>query len=221
MAKCWLCSNRKAKRYCSPLDKVICPICCATSRLKKIDCNADCHYLAGAAYQKKRAEEKEFSELMNHVPHGEHDDIFKQPPVALMAYEIESFIRDVYVKGNIRITDKIVYEAYKNVYVAHFKEEPIEENQLDELTKALLDLYNRSIDIWKFNMVEEKIGQVFLRLMISVKNMSGGRMGEFGYLNYLKHNLGRDAKEEGVIVEDKFGNTMVNRLDGSKKRGGI
>ena len=219
MAKCWLCSERKAKRYCSPLNKVICPLCCATNRLKKIDCNADCRYLAGVAFQKKRAEEKEFSELMNQVPHGEHDDIFKQPPVAFMAYEIESFMRDVCVKGEVRITDKIVYEAYKNVYLSHSKEEPREENQLDELTKALLDLYNRSINVWRFNMEEEKIGQVFLRLMISVKNMSGGRMGEFGYLNYLKHNLGRDAEKEGIIVEDKFGSTMINKLDGSNSKG--
>ena len=84
MAKCWLCSTKKGKRYCSPLDKVICPICCATNRLKKIDCNEDCRYLSGVALQTKRAEEKEFSELMNRVPHGEHDDIFKEPAVAFL-----------------------------------------------------------------------------------------------------------------------------------------
>jgi len=204
MAKCWLCSTKKGKRYCSPLDKVICPICCATSRLKKIDCNGDCRYLSGVALQSKRAEEREFSELMNRVPHGEHDDIFKEPAVALMAYDIESLVRDIYISGDIRTTDKTVREAYKNVYAIQFKGEPIEESQLDQLTKELLEFYSRNIDIWQSNMKEEMIGQVFLRLMISVKNMSGGRMGEFGYLNYLKNNLGGD-KNEAVVVEDKFG----------------
>jgi len=205
MAKCWLCSTKKGKRYCSPLDKVICPICCATNRLKKIDCNEDCRYLSGVALQTKRAEEKEFSELMNRVPHGEHDDIFKEPAVGFMAYEIETFVRDIYVNGDMRITDKTVREAYKNVYAIQFKGRPIEEGQLDELTKELLGLYSRNIDMWKFNMDEEMIGQVFLRLMISVKSMSGGRMGEFGYLNYLKNNLGRRDENEAVVVEDKFG----------------
>ena len=204
MAKCWLCSTKKGKRYCSPLDKVICPICCATSRLKKIDCNGDCRYLSGVALQSKRAEEREFSELMNRVPHGEHDDIFKEPAVAFMAYDIESLVRDIYISEDIRTTDKTVREAYKNVYAIQFKGEPIEESQLDQLTKELLELYSRNIDIWQSNMKEEMIGQVFLRLMISVKNMSGGRMGEFGYLNYLKNNLGGD-KNEAVVVEDKFG----------------
>lgn len=204
MAKCWLCSTKKGKRYCSPLDKVICPICCATSRLKKIDCNGDCRYLSGVALQSERAEDREFSELMNRVPHGEHDDIFKEPAVAFMAYDIESLVRDIYISEDIRTTDKTVREAYKNLYAIQFKGEPIEESQLDQLTKELLELYSRNIDIWQSNMKEEMIGQVFLRLMISVKNMSGGRMGEVGYLNYLKNNLGGD-KNEAVVVEDKFG----------------
>ena len=114
---------------------------------------------------------------MNRVPHGEHDDIFKEPAVALMAYDIETLIRDIYVNEDIRITDKAVREAYKNVYAIHFKGSPVEESQLDELTKELLELYSRNIDFWRFNLNEEMIGQVFLRLMISVKNMSGGRMG--------------------------------------------
>ena len=211
MAKCWLCSTKKGKRYCSPLDKFICPTCCATNRLKKIDCNKDCRYLSGVDLQIKRAEEKEFSELMNRVPHGQYDDIFKDPAVAFMSYDIETFVRDIYVSGAISITDKTVREAYKNVYAIQFKGETIEEGQLDELTKELLELYSTNIDVWRFNMQDEVIGQVFLRLMISVKKMSGGTMGEFGYLNYLKNNLVRKDENETVVVEDKFGRKQQRR----------
>jgi hypothetical protein len=35
--------------------------------------------------------------------------------------------------------------------------------------------------------------------------MSGGRMAEFGYLNYLKNNLGRRDENGAIVVEDKFG----------------
>jgi 3-hydroxyisobutyrate dehydrogenase-like beta-hydroxyacid dehydrogenase len=38
-----------------------------------------------------------------------------------------------------------------------------------------------------------------------VKNMSGGRMAEFGYLNYLKNNLVRRDENGAIVVEDKFG----------------
>jgi hypothetical protein len=57
------------------------------------------------------------------------------------------------------------------------------------------------------------IGQVFLRLMISINKMSGGRMGEYGYLNYLKNNLGEDDMRGEYIVEDKFGNKVTQRVD--------
>jgi hypothetical protein len=206
MVKCWFCKTKKGKRYCAPIDNVLCPTCCGENRLKSIDCIEECKYLEGLAYQKNRTEEKEFSELMASVPHGEHDDIFRDMDVALMAAEIETFVRNIYVDGNIRITDKSVYESYRRIYQIHVNNQIQEESQLDELTKELWKLYKSNIKIWEFNMERSKIGQVFLRLMISIKKMSGGRMGEFGYLNYLKNNLGNANLAETYIVEDKFRN---------------
>jgi hypothetical protein len=213
MAKCGLCSTKKGKRYCSPLDKVICPVCCAESRMVKINCNEDCRYLEGLIRQEKVAEDKKFSALMNGVGHGKFDDIFHKPSVALMALEIESLVRDIYISGNIRITDTMVLEAYKNVYAVHFQGKQIKESQLDGPTKQLLAQYDTHSDAWKANMDEEMIGQVFLRLMISIKKMSGGSMGEYGYLNYLKNNLGEGDMQGEYIVEDKFGNKLSQRVD--------
>ena len=213
MAKCGLCSTKKGKRYCSPLDKVICPVCCAESRMVKINCNEDCRYLEGLRRQEKVAEDKEFSALMNGVGHGKFDDIFHKPSVALMALEIESLVRDIYISGNIRITDTMVLESYKNVYTVHFQGKQIEESQLEGPTKQLLAQYDTHSYAWKANMDEEMIGQVFLRLMISIKKMSGGRMGEYGYLNYLKNNLGEGDMHGKYIVEDKFGNKVTHRAD--------
>jgi hypothetical protein len=206
MVKCWFCKTKKGKRYCAPIDNVLCPICCGENRLKRIDCIEECRYLEGLAYQKNRTEEKEFSELMASVPHGEHNDIFKDMDVALMAGEIETFVRNIYVNGNIRITDKLVYESYKKIYEIHVNNQIQKENQSDELTQELWKLYKSNIKMWEFNMEKSKIGLVFLRLMISIKKMSGGRMGEFGYLNYLKNNLGNGNLGETFIAEDKFGN---------------
>jgi hypothetical protein len=49
--------------------------------------------------------------------------------------------------------------------------------------------------------------------MLSVKNMSGGRMGEYGYLNYLKNNMIDQIPEDGFIMEDKFGNKSTKSYD--------
>lgn len=212
MAKCYFCKTKKGKRYCSPIENILCPTCCGENRLKKINCVEECRYLGGVAFQKVREEEKEFSKLMESVPHNQHNDIFKDMGVALMAGEIETFIGDIYINGNIRITDKSVCESYKNVYQIHFNNQPIEGDKLDNLTKELLKLYDNNIKMWEFNMERNIIGQVFLRLMISIKKMSGGRFGEFGYLNYLKNNLGDTNKTSHFIAEDKFGNKTIEHL---------
>jgi hypothetical protein len=45
---CPLCGERKAKRACPALNKVICAVCCGTKRLVEINCPADCIYLTTA-----------------------------------------------------------------------------------------------------------------------------------------------------------------------------
>ncbi|MDZ7698725.1 MAG: hypothetical protein U5R49_17965 [Deltaproteobacteria bacterium] len=209
MAKCGLCSTKKGKRYCAPLDKVICPVCCAESRGRKIDCNPECRYLEGVAFQKKKEEEKKYARLMSQVGHGQFDDIFKQPAVAEMAYDIESLVLDMYEEGDFQLTDPQVREVYKTVYQVHAEQKQIDPPRLDTLTRALLDQYETRRPIWMEGLDETMIGQVYLRLMISINKMSGGRLGNKGYLNYLKNNLGEAIPEGKFVVEDKFGNKSV------------
>ena len=45
---CPLCGVRKAKRDCPALGQRICAVCCATKRLKEINCPDTCVYLASA-----------------------------------------------------------------------------------------------------------------------------------------------------------------------------
>ncbi len=206
MAKCGLCLHKKGKRYCAPLDKIICPICCAGSRHEKVECNPDCRYLEGAVFQKKREEERKYSQLLSEVGHGQFDDIFQQPPVAEMAYYIESLVRDLYVKGDFELTDTLVSEAYKTIYDVHSERKQVEGTELDALTKALLDQYETYAPTWGEGLDEMMIGQVYLRLIISIKKMSGGRLGNKSYLNYLKNNLDASVPEDKFVVEDKFGN---------------
>jgi hypothetical protein len=47
-AICPLCGVRKARRDCPALGQRICAVCCATKRLKEINCPDTCVYLASA-----------------------------------------------------------------------------------------------------------------------------------------------------------------------------
>src|SRR5262245_27935296 len=46
--RCPLCGERRARRACPALGKLICAVCCGTKRLVEIRCPSDCSYLASA-----------------------------------------------------------------------------------------------------------------------------------------------------------------------------
>lgn len=56
------------------------------------------------------------------------------------------------------------------------------------------------------------MGKVYLRLMISVKAMTGSPFGEYGCRNYHKNNFDQDVPDGGVIVEDKYGRKRVEKM---------
>ena len=146
---------------------------------------------------------------MNEVGHGQFDDIFQQSSVADMAYEIESLALDSYVRKDLELTDPQVRETYKTIYEIHSKQKQVEGPELDSLTRALLEQYQTRSQTWEESLDEAMVGQVYRRLMISIKKMSGGRMGNKGYLNYLKNNFDVSVPEDKFIVEDKFGNKSI------------
>lgn len=59
MQKCAICMKRKGKRYCQALQKNICAQCCGSSRLKRIQCPANCVYLQLARTVEIERREKE------------------------------------------------------------------------------------------------------------------------------------------------------------------
>ena len=58
MAKCVHCGQKKGKRHCPALEDGICAQCCATHRLKTIQCPADCVHLQSEFYQQGRRSQK-------------------------------------------------------------------------------------------------------------------------------------------------------------------
>jgi hypothetical protein len=55
MARCPLCSERSAKRFCPAKDTEICAVCCGTHREVDIDCPSTCiHLKTGQLYESER-----------------------------------------------------------------------------------------------------------------------------------------------------------------------
>jgi len=55
MARCPLCSERPAKRFCPAKETRICSICCGSRREVDIDCPGSCYHLrAGRVYESDR-----------------------------------------------------------------------------------------------------------------------------------------------------------------------
>jgi len=53
--KCFLCNERKAKRYCPAKNRNICAVCCGEKRGIEINCPDDCRYfIKGQNYQQKK-----------------------------------------------------------------------------------------------------------------------------------------------------------------------
>jgi len=88
--------------------------------------------------------------------------------------------------GQSRTSQKLPQKLPKNpLYAIHFQKKQVTADKLNELTKMLLDQYEEKAPAWRAKVEEEMLGAIYLRLMMSVKNMSGGRWGDYGRLNYL------------------------------------
>ncbi len=210
--KCAYCLKNAAKRFCPALDQAICPQCCGANRMKAIDCDAECRFLDNESYQGKVREQKELNELLHTVPSGQFDDILREEDAAMIAYSFETLIADLYVKGLFGLNDQKVKDTLTRLY---FATRTVVVCDLDDFEKLLLEVYNTNLCE---GYDDEYIRKIMLRLIISIKRMTGGSMGPLSYLNYLKNNIHPDyADFDGdTIMETKRGKRIP--IPGTGKR---
>ena len=181
--KCAHCGKNPAKRSCPALDRIICPICCGSNRTRTFDCPKTCPFLDHELYQAKVGEEKELNELLHTVPHGQFDDILQDFDTAEIAQRFEAFFADCYKNDLFHLDDHKVKEKLTLLYFVTQKGKTA---VLDDFGTRLYDIYR---DLLNNGNDDAEVGMVMLRLIISIKAMSGGVFGPCGYLNYLKTQL--------------------------------
>ncbi|MEA2108489.1 MAG: hypothetical protein U9P07_03630 [Pseudomonadota bacterium] len=203
--KCGYCGKRVAKRYCSSLDKLICSQCCGENRLKNISCDQECRYLDNEVYQQKIRKEKELSTELKKIPHSETDDIFKEPDAKRVAYAFESFFAECYSKDLFNLTDQKIKGTLSDLYFHKIKGKMVDPDDFFSLTMRVYDSLKEEKE------PESLICKVMLRIIISVKKMTGGPFGAYGYLNYVKNNLHPD------MLGDNVGGHIIETKDGKRK----
>ena len=112
MARCPLCSERSAKRYCPAKASQICPICCGSKREVEIDCPSTCpHLKSGREYEAgKRPPDPG---LAARVQHFDNDFLGQFSPV------LDRLSRAVVIERQSSpwLVDNDVVEVYKALTV--------------------------------------------------------------------------------------------------------
>jgi hypothetical protein len=205
--KCAYCHQKTAQRKCPVVGGYICSFCCGSNRLKEFDCPPDCDYLGNENFYQEAQQGKELRNLLANVPCGQYDDILQDFHYAEIAYAIETNAAAAYVDGMYALTDSKVKEAYHETYRMLKMGETIE---CQEFSQNLLDLPTGLGQQKKWTRDDMEL--VLLRLIISVKKMSGGVLGPYSYLNYLRDDvLGKS------LTQSKRRETVMNYFSSKSK----
>ncbi|MDR1873891.1 MAG: hypothetical protein LBQ90_02595 [Synergistaceae bacterium] len=177
--KCAHCRKKAAQRKCPVVGGYICSFCCGSNRSSEFGCPSDCDYLENEAFFKEAQQSKELRRLLATVPSGQFDDIFQDAHYAEIAYPIEKNVAAAYVSGIYILNDQKVKEAYYATYRMLKGDEPAGKG----LPGDLLTLGK------KLKCPRDDLALVLLRLIISVNKMTGGTLGPYSYLDYIKYNI--------------------------------
>lgn len=197
MSKCVLCNQNKAKRLCAGISGIICSLCCGTKREKEIICFESCEYLKqGKDYQSSRA----VSKLVNKNFNEQAEDIFNDDSAAEFVFPLEKFFIERFY-NDPSVNDNDIYAALEKLYsylTGMIKElKPV--NQCQELI---------FIEFEKMDKKTKRIGidfknQAILRILKSIKNVSGGILGNRNYLEMIYSQFNFSGKWGGMFNEFK------------------
>lgn len=135
MAVCVLCRQRKGKRFCPAVYNIICPNCCGTHRLKKLNCPSSCPYLRQAKALEMAQREAEWAQKGS-----ERAEIEQR----LTAFAIEEAI-STFASENPDLTDdesiaalQAVQDAVEREVMSGIPHEPKVDGRAKELALRIL-----------------------------------------------------------------------------------
>ncbi len=177
--KCLSCNEVKGKRKCPALNGLICSVCCGTKKLKEINCPSDCVYLETSLANQNR---KEINKAISLTFPSESHDIFKNEKVVEeLAMPFEKFLAENFYEDT-SINDTHIYETLSKIYITITNKENLLKAD-NEFEQKLIDgyylIFNQS------ELSEDLKSKLILRLLMSIKQISGGIFGNRNYLKFI------------------------------------
>lgn len=187
--KCYICNQGKAGRFCAAVSEDICSFCCGSKRQKEIECFSACEYLKqGQEYQLSR----QISHEINSSFQTEAEDIFQNEDDAIrFVGPIEKlFVKKFYNDKNTN--DDNIYDALIRIYA--YQTGRIEtlsaENECEETIFKIFKKIDKEFPDIPGNI---KTGSI-LRILKSIKNSSGGALGNRNYLEMIYSQFNKDGR---------------------------
>lgn len=197
MPKCVLCNQNKAKRLCAGIDGMICSFCCGTKREKEISCFSSCAYLKqGKEYQNSRAVNK----LVDANFNKQAEDIFNDDSAAKIAFPLEKF----FIKRFYRdpsVNDNDIYAALEKIY--SYRTGITKEIKSNNQCHDLIFIEFLKVDRKTKRISDDFKNQVLLRILKSIKNVSGGILGNRNYLEMIYSQFNSNGKWSEMFSEFK------------------
>jgi len=201
MTKCALCNQNKAKRFCAGISGTICSFCCGTKREKEIICFHSCEYLKqGKKYQNSRIVSKLVNENFNEKAEDIYQDDSNNELISKFTFPLETFFIEQFYNDS-SISDNDIYTALEKLYLYRLgtiKElEP--SNQCQKLIFAKFENLNEKTKLISGDLKNKAI----LRILKSIKNVSGGVFGNRNYMEVVYSNFNSDGKWSDMFDELK------------------
>ncbi len=184
MAKCILCNQNKAKRFCAGISGTICSFCCGTKREKEIICFSSCEYLKhGREYQNSRVVSKIVNENFNEEAEDIYQNDNNKELIEKFSHPLEIFFIEQFYDDK-SIGDSNIYEALEKLY-SYRAEIAKELNPSNKCQRLIFEKYGTINE--KTKMIDDDLkNKAILRILKSIKNVSGGIFGNRNYLEVLR-----------------------------------
>lgn len=183
MVKCIVCIQKKGFRSCPALNGKICSLCCGTKREKDIKCPASCEILVKSTeyWLNKNVRTEITDEIARHFPTKEKD-IFKNSHALKFVEPLErSFHANFYNDKNVNDLD--IRAALVKIYLYQTGKttslEPV--NRCEQL---VFEKYEKLV-MKTANLSNETRRRCILRVLKSIRDTSGGALGNRNYLSML------------------------------------
>jgi hypothetical protein len=148
--KCFLCNERKAKRYCPAKSRNICAVCCGEKRGIEIDCPEDCKYFVqGQSYQQTKITKQRIKKD-GAITYQKRAELYRKNPqlfakieFALVdAYNQNSSLLNKDVVGAFELILKTLRSESKGLIYKHRSEDMVVNDLADIIEREVNELKN-------------------------------------------------------------------------------